>query len=75
MCFLVVRISHIGSISSGAGVEEGEEAARSDFLSDETAADWAVVWMCERSAVEALRSCELLAFGGGIWVIETYLRM
>ena len=39
MCFLVVSTSHIGSVSSGGGVEEGEEAARSDFLSDEAVAD------------------------------------
>ena len=60
ICFFVVNTSHIGSFSSGMGVEEAEEAPRRDFLSDEAAADKAVVLMWERSAVEALRSYVLL---------------
>ena len=52
----VVNTSHNGSLSSGVGVEEVEETARRDFLSDAAVAAAAVVLMWDRRAVEAFRS-------------------
>ena len=39
MCFLVVRTSQIGSVSSGGGFDEGEELVKRDFLFEEAAVD------------------------------------
>ena len=43
MCVFVVKTSHIGSLSSGVGVEDVEETARRDFFSAEAAEDNPVV--------------------------------
>ena len=46
----------MGWVSSGGGVDEGEEFAKRDFLFEEAAVDILVVWIWERSALEALRT-------------------
>ena len=65
MWVFVVKTSHIGSLSSGVGVEDVEETARRDFFSALAAEDSAVVLIWERSAVEALSTLVLLAFSVG----------
>ena len=61
MWVLVVKTSHIGSLSSGVGVEDVEETARRDFFSALAAEDSAVLLIWERSAVDALSTFVQLA--------------
>ena len=56
MCFLVVRISHTGSISEDRAVDGSDVSALRRFLDvDEASLRSTSDLMCFRSALEALR--------------------